>query len=67
MLGAAGAYLWEMIPKPRRLRARLAAGANVEFSQDRRDMMIDGLLCDDQALGDLRIAQSSASSAGTPR
>ena len=43
--------------EPQRLRPRLAAGPDVELAQHRGDVVVDGLLGDDQALGDLRVAQ----------
>ena len=36
---------------------RLAATADVEFAEDRRDVMVDGFLGDEQPVGDLRVAQ----------
>src|ERR1700749_1480664 len=36
---------------------RLASAAYVEFAQDRRDVMVDRLLGDEQSSGDLRVAQ----------
>ena len=45
-------------PEPSRLGGRLAASTRVEFSQDRRDMMIDGLLGDDQPLSDVGVTQA---------
>lgn len=48
---------WGGQPKPHRLSARLATSADVKLCQDRRDVMIDGLLRHDQALSNLRVAQ----------
>src|ERR1700723_598406 len=47
---------WREQPDPQRLGARLAASVHVELSQDRRDVVRDGLLGDDQVPGDLGVA-----------
>ena len=47
---------WREQPDPQRLCARLAASVHVELSQDRRDVVSDGLLGDHQLPGDLRVA-----------
>jgi hypothetical protein len=43
-VGIRGYLSWAGQPEPRRLRDRFAATADVELAQDRRDLMIDGLL-----------------------
>src|SRR5262245_30922649 len=43
-----------------RLGARLAAGAHVELAQDRRDVVADRLLGDEQPVGDLGVADPLA-------
>jgi hypothetical protein len=54
-----GRYLrWGGQPQPGGLRACLTAGANVELSQDRGDVMVDRFRRYDQALGDLGVTQA---------
>ena len=57
MLGAAGYLSWIGEPESHGRGARLAAGADIELSQDRRDVMVDRFLGDDEPLGDLRVTQ----------
>ena len=52
-------------PESSGLRGCLAARPNLELAQDRRDMVIDGLLRQDQSLGDLALRSPSATRAST--
>src|SRR4029453_5359278 len=45
-------------PEPNGLGARLAARSDAELAQDRRDVVIDRLRGEDEALGDLRVAKT---------
>src|SRR5829696_4882479 len=42
--------------EPDRLGGRLAAAADLELAQDRRDVVVDGLLGDEQLRRDVRVA-----------
>src|SRR6266511_6196346 len=44
-------------PEPDRLRGRLAARANAELAEDRRDVVVDRPLRENEPLGDLGVAQ----------
>src|SRR5438093_4417711 len=44
-------------PEEDRLRARLAARAHVQLAKDRRDMVVDRLLGENEPLGDLGVAE----------
>ena len=48
---------WIGEPEPHGHAAPLTAGIDIEPSQDRRDVLIDGFLGRDKALGDLSVAQ----------
>jgi hypothetical protein len=56
-VGVSGYLSWACQPEPYRLGGRFASSAGVELAQDRRDVMIDRLLRDDQPLCDLRVTQ----------
>ena len=43
VVGVRRYLFWGREPEPRGLRARFAAGADIEFAEDRGDVMIDRL------------------------
>jgi len=57
MLGVAGYLSWIGEPESHGRGSRLAASTDIELSQDRRDMMVDRLLGNDETLSDLRVTQ----------